>query len=440
MKTNFRPGIVICSRLDSERVPGKVLKTINGVPIIRHLVERLSSLKVPVIVAVPTTQCGAYEKAVGAIPGVQVWPSKFATDPLARTYEVAKAYGLTHVVRVTHDKIFVDLELLDRALKIALYENEGVEYIHSSTVTPGTGFEIITADCLLRATANHKNVEHITYAVRPISKMTLDLLVQTDPFNLLIDFPEDIKAHEVIFSALGNKATLPEVRTYLKRNPEIARINLPPLLTIYTCAYNAEKFILRAMNSVAHQGNFKKDFEYIIVDDFSTDKTIELVAKFALGKPNVSWFRNQSNKGLASSSNVALSKARGRYILRLDADDFFVDDTALANLIDFAQSSTAEIIYPDNYFGDLGRIQKGSEKHHAGGALFDKKALNFLRFKDGLRNHDSLDIFTRAQSKLKIGYYEKPLFFYTQRPDSMSKTNLKEREQTASGILSGASL
>ena len=305
-------------------------------------------------------------------------------------------------------------------------------------MTPGTGFEIITADCLTRASALHKNVEHITYAVRPVAKLSLDLVTETEPFNLLIDFPEDLKLFEVLFASLGNQATLSEVTRYLKRNPELIRINLPPLLTVYTCVHNGERFIGRALNSIVHQGNFKKEMELIIVDDFSTDKTLEIVAKFALGKPNVSWFRNSVNKGLASSSNVALSKARGRYILRLDADDFFVDDTALSNLIQHAKESKAEVVYPDNYFGGLDKIQKGSEKHHVGGALFDKKALSFLRFKDGLRNHDSLDIFTRAKNKLKVGYYEKPVFFYTQRNDSMSKTNLKEREEIAKAITAGA--
>jgi spore coat polysaccharide biosynthesis protein SpsF (cytidylyltransferase family) len=438
MKKVFRPGVVICSRLDSERVPGKVLKPINGAPIICHLVNQLTKLNIPVVVAVPANQSGAYEKALSPMASVSVWPSKFFTDPLARTCEAAKAYGFTHVVRVTHDKIFVDLEGLRRALLIAEHETEGVEYIHSTTLTPGTGFEIITADCLARASLAHKNVEHITYAVRPVSKLSIDLVTETEPFNLLIDFAEDLKLFEVLFASLGNQATLSEVTRYLKRNPDLIRINLPPLLTVYTCVHNGERFIGRALNSIIHQGNFKKEMELIIVDDFSTDKTLEIVAKFALGKPNVSWFRNSVNKGLASSSNVALSKARGRYILRLDADDFFVDDTALSNLIQHAKESKAEVVYPDNYFGGLDKIQKGSEKHHVGGALFDKKALSFLRFKDGLRNHDSLDIFTRAKNKLKVGYYEKPVFFYTQRSDSMSKTNLKEREETAKAITAGA--
>lgn len=435
----FNPGIVICSRLDSERIPNKVLKPLNGIPILAHLIRQLQSLKVPIVIAVPRSQHLAYKKALldnyfSDESSICLMDSEHSSDPLARIAEAQLAFKFSHIVRVTHDKIFVDTEILKNALLIAEHETEGVDYIHSSFLTPGTGFEIISAGCLQKAATLYKNVEHVTYAVRPLSKMTLDLHTKTEDFNLLIDFQEDLKLMEVLFASLGNKATLKDVRLYLKQNPELVRINLPPLLTVYTCAYNADKYIVRAMNSVVHQGNFKKDMEYIIIDDYSNDKTTELIAKFAIGRPNVSWYRNQENKGLASSSNFALSRARGRYILRLDADDFFADDSSLMNLIEFAQEHRKEIVYPDNYFGGPEQIQKGHERHHVGGTLFDKKALNFLRFSDGLRNHDSLDIFTRARKQLKIGYYEKPTFVYTQRPDSMSRTNLEEREKIKTRI------
>lgn len=434
----FKPGIVICTRLDSERLPNKVLRTINGVPIISHLINQLLPHKIPVIVTMPTAQCGAYEKAIGPL-GEQIYlfPSWFAKDPLARLNEAAKAYGLTHIVRVTHDKIFVDPEILKNALTIAKHETEGVDYIYSSTLTPGTGFEVIRADLLARASALHKDVEHVTYAVRPLSKLSLNLQTVTENFNLLLDFPEDLKLFEVLFASLGNSASLKDVTRFLKQNPSLIQINKPPLLTVYTCAHNGERFIERAMNSVFHQADFRRDMEYIVIDDHSADKTLEVVAKTALQMRNVRWIRNQKNLGLSSSSNIALSQARGKYILRLDADDFFVDDTALHSLLSFAETTKLEVVYPDNFFGGLDKIQKGNEKHHIGGALFNKAALNFLRFKDGLRNHDSLDIFTRAKNRLKIGYYEKPIFFYTQRPDSMSKTNLEEREQTRLKIQAG---
>jgi len=433
----FRPGIVICSRLESERLPGKAVKNLAGRPIISRLVGQLVPLEVPVVVAVPTNQRTAYQKALGKMPNVEVIASAHDKDPLARTTEVADLCGFTHVVRITHDKIFVDLQVLRNALIIAQHETEGIEYIHSSFLTPGTGFEIITTELLKRTAALHKNVEHISYAVRPLSKLSVDLQTKTEDFNLLIDFPEDLKMMEVLFAALGQAPTLEQVSHYLKRNPELIRINHPPILTVYTCVHNGARFIERAMNSVAHQGDFKRSMEYIIVDDHSSDRTTEIVAKFAVGRSNVSWYRNSENLGLSSSSNLALARARGRYIMRLDADDWFVDDTALHQIIHHARETRSEIVYPDNYFGSLDTIQRGHEFHHVGGALFDKKALGYLQFKDGLRNHDSLDIFTRAKNKLKIGYFEKPIFFYTQRDDSMSKTNLEERARTREKIAAG---
>lgn len=434
----FKPGIVICSRLQSERLPNKVLKKLNGIPVIQHLINQLAVHNVPIVVAVPGNEASQYGRAIfNAKAQAAIFPSRFELDPLARLNEVAKAYSFTHVVRVTHDKIFVDPQILANALTIAKHEAEGIDYMFSSTLTPGTGFEIIRSDLLARASALHKDVEHVSYAVRPLSKLTVNLQTVTENFNLLIDFPEDLKLMEVIFSSLGNAPTLSEVTKFLKRNPALTRINTPPILTVYTCVHNGERYIERAMNSVLNQADFKAQMEYIIVDDHSTDRSLELVAKFAVGKPNVSWIRNQENQGLSSSSNVALSRARGKYILRLDADDFFTDDTALHSLLAFAEKTKFEIVYPDNFFGGLERIQKGNEKHHIGGALFNKAALNFLRFKDGLRNHDSLDIFTRAANRLKIGYYEKPTFVYTQRPDSMSKTNLEERERVRQRIQAG---
>lgn len=435
----FSPGIIICSRLDSERIPNKVLKPLNGIPILGHLVRQLEHLNVPIVIAVPDSQFITYHRALSQLIQVMKCPvylerSNYIRDPLARMYEVQQNYQFSHVVRITHDKIFVDTDILKNALLIAQHEKEGVDYIHSTSLTPGTGFEIISAKCLERAASLHKDVEHITYAVRPLSNLTLDLQTETQPFNLLIDFPEDIKLMEVIFASLGSNTTLKKVIQFLKKNPELTRINMPPILTVYTCAYNAEKFIERAMNSVKHQGNFKKDMEYIIIDDHSHDRTTELIAKFATDKHNVSWYRNQKNVGLASSSNFALSRARGRYILRLDADDFFASDSSLTDIVSFIQEQGKDIIYPDNYFGGFDQIQKGYEHHHTGCAIFDKRALNFLRFTDGLRNHDSLDIFTRARKQLKIGYYEKPLFVYTQRPDSMSRTNIEERERIKSKI------
>lgn len=437
---SFNPGIVICSRLDSERLPNKVARNINGIPLIVHLIKRLQPLGVPIVLAVPDAQMLDYSdllKPHKEMETISLLGSIFAEDPLARTHEACELFGFSHVIRITHDKIFVDTTVL----KLVLGNNAltDADYVYSSTLIPGTGFEVISAKCLKQASISFKKVEHISYAARLVSKSTVDWenIVRTNyPFNLLIDFPEDLKLMEVLIATLGSDATLDQVLDYLKFNPDIAQINAPPVVTFYTCAHNADKWLDKAMESVAMQTAFKDFGEYILIDDHSFDRTYERMAKFSFGKKNVTWIRNDKNLGLASSSNIALKKARGKYLIRLDADDFFLREDAVMELLYHAQRTKEEAIYPNNYFGNLQSIQKGKEVHHVGGALFDKRALNFIKFTDGLRNFEGLDLFERAKNSLKIGYYNQPTFFYRQHNDSMSKTNLEEREKTKLRILS----
>lgn len=433
----MKTGIVLCSRLYSERLPKKVFRKVNGISVFARLVSRLLITNIPVIVAVPKDQVAEYVREAHASgftldpDRLMIFPSDFDDDPLARTHEVIQRFGFSRIVRITHDKIFVDIEQIPEALEV--FDRSRAEYLYLPDMLPGTGFEIISAKCIAEATSRFKNVEHLSYAARLVSSCTIRLPSNRPmpdvPLSLLIDFSEDLEILEVIFSQLGNDVGMSGVIKFINENPEIAKINEAPLLTIYTCAYNAAEFIEAAMLSVETQSIFRRA-EYIIIDDHSSDTTCMQIAKFAIGKPNVRWARNERNLGLASSSNIALKHARGKYIIRLDADDFFTGQKTLAEFVDYAEKRGFEATYPNNHYGAFNKIQHGSEQHHVGGAIFDKRAINFVKFTDGLRNLEGLDLFVRAKDRLKIGYYEKPVFFYTQHPASMSKTNLKEREET----------
>ena len=144
--------------------------------------------------------------------------------------------------------------------------------------------------------------------------------------------------------------------------------------------------------------------------------------------------------GLSSSSNLALSEARGKSIIRLDADDYFTHDQAIQELQFELNRSDADIVYPDNYFGSFSKIQKGNDAHHVGGALFRTRGANHVKFTDGLRGYEGLDFFVRARDQLKISYLEKPLFFYRQHTDSMSHKNLDDRAALKELILEARSL
>lgn len=433
----MKAGIILCSRPQSERVPNKPFRKINGTPVIEHLMARLSETGLDTIVSVPIEDLKEYHYLEEKFDNTFVYGSKHTHDPLARMYEHALKHKLDVVVRVTHDKILVDQEQI--RLAVNSFPNIGVDYLYGSGLIAGTGFEVISIGALKKAVAKFRNVEFISYAIRAVTDKTMDFLpakeTRGSQVRFLIDFPEDLLFFEVLFSQVGNNASLKDYLVYLDKHPKLLAINSQPLLTVYTCAYNADLWIDRCMDSIARQVGFP-NYEYILIDDHSSDTTCARMAEFCLRHPNAYWIRNEKNLGLSSSSNVALKKARGKYILRLDADDYLVPNNALKSMVVEIDRTASEAIYPDNYFGHYEKIQKGKDQHHVGGAIFDKRAINHLKFTDGLRGYEGLDLFVRAKEQLRIGYYDRPIFMYTQRPDSMSRTNLEEREKVRQEILS----
>lgn len=429
----MKTAIIICTRSDSSRVPRKPFKKICGKPILEHLLDRLAPSKIPIILAYPFEQIEDYQE-LKIRENVYLHDSIHYDDVLKRMNDCAKEYKVENIIRISHDKILVNPEDLFSALGV--YFRKNLDYLYSSSLIAGTGFEIINAKVLDIAANRFDDVEHVSYAIKAVTSNDHNYVSnhKDSNFRFLIDYPKDVDFLEVLFSQVGSDANLNECIDYLNKNPEIKKINQLPRVTVYTCAHNAEKFIQKAMDSVAGQSDFKK-WEYILVDDGSTDKTCELMAKFCLKHKNARWIRNEKNIGLSSSSNKALKEATGHYIIRLDADDTFSFPGAIRELLSEIESTGKDVIYPNCFFGSYYNVQSGKESHHVGGSIFKKSALNYIKFTDGLRGYEGLDLFMRAKSLLNIGYLNKPMFFYTQRDDSLSKSNLDDRKKIKEEIV-----
>ncbi|RYF99575.1 MAG: glycosyltransferase family 2 protein [Chitinophagaceae bacterium] len=96
-------------------------------------------------------------------------------------------------------------------------------------------------------------------------------------------------------------------------------MNSEPLVSVLMTAYNREKFIASAIESVL-ASNYK-NFELIIVDDGSTDRTIEIAKAFGNSDPRIRVYLNEKNLGDYFNRNKAASYAKGKYIKYLDSDD-----------------------------------------------------------------------------------------------------------------------
>ncbi len=430
-------AFVICSRRDSSRVPSKAFIKYNGKPHIQHLVERLLPVDIPIYIAIPSGQESDYHFLTELYPKRVFITAGFADDPLRRMYGTAKEHKIENVIRVTHDKIFVDP--LDVFKAIGVFKEGAFDYLYSSKFVSGTGFEIISFKALEEASKQFSGVEHISYAVRAITKNQIDWTPHPDfewklKPRLLVDYPEDVELMQVIFATLGSDCAQEQVIQFISENPWLLEINRAPAATIYTCAHNAEKWIEEAMGSVAMQTGFG-NFEYILIDDYSNDRTAFLMSKFCQLYRNSLWSRNSINVGLASSSNIALKKARGEFIIRLDADDYFTAKDSVQSLLDVIRERNLDAVYPNNWLGVSRKyVQIGADNHHVGGSIFRTSAINHVKFTEGLRNYEGLEFFKRAQKQIKVGYLNKPTFVYRQHDGSMSKNNLEERAEIRNRI------
>ena len=118
-------------------------------------------------------------------------------------------------------------------------------------------------------------------------------------------------------------------------------------ISVITPMYNCEQYILDCVRSVLNQ-TFE-GCEHIIVDDCSTDRSVEVVEKIiavldANGGSIVKLLRHVKNTGQEEAINDGLAIARGKYIRVLHADDVFMPD-ALESLYDIAERTGADVVH-----------------------------------------------------------------------------------------------
>ena len=93
-----------------------------------------------------------------------------------------------------------------------------------------------------------------------------------------------------------------------------------PLVSVLMTAYNREKYIAQAIESVL--ASSYKNFELIIVDDCSSDNTIEIAKKYQQQDSRIKVHVNEKNLGDYPNRNKAASYAKGKYLKYVDADDY----------------------------------------------------------------------------------------------------------------------
>ncbi len=115
-----------------------------------------------------------------------------------------------------------------------------------------------------------------------------------------------------------------------------------PVISVVMPAYNAAHYIEQAIRSV--QAQTMENWELIVVDDCSTDNTIQLVQKIAVEDDRIHLLLNDVNQGAAASRNRALDACCGQYVAFLDSDDMWRPEK-IAEQMKKACTAHADIVY-----------------------------------------------------------------------------------------------
>lgn len=190
-------------------------------------------------------------------------------------------------------------------------------------------FKQVVADAL----AKHQDVRQY-FAI-------LQQLYEKGRFNHL-PLPPDIQSASLDDALLWLAANVDvDFDRLFNRRPAHPSSAGEPLVSVYMVAYNAERFIRQAIDSVLAQSY--NDFELLMIDDGSTDNTPDLIASYS--DPRIRYIR-QDHKNFASGMNRAISQAKGEFVLGVDSDDFVTPDY-LEKMIAFAvQHPHIDYFYP----------------------------------------------------------------------------------------------
>lgn len=119
-------------------------------------------------------------------------------------------------------------------------------------------------------------------------------------------------------------------------------------VSVIVPVFKVERFVERCMRSLLSQT--LDNVEYIIVNDASPDRSIDIIKRVCLEYPNrlVTFINHDQNKGLPSARNTGLKAANGEYIFHCDSDDY-VDPTMLEDLYNAATENDSDIVWCDWY-------------------------------------------------------------------------------------------
>lgn len=232
--------VIIQARMGSTRLPGKVLKKVNGVQLLEIMMSRVSKSKLinKIIIA---TSILPNDEQIGEFcrkNGYECFRGS-ENDVLSRYYDCAKQYNADVIVRLTADCPLIDPEIIDKI--ITHYFDKNVDYAANtvppdkSTFPDGSDVEVFSMTALERAytdVIDPKDREHVTLHFWKYSNgFKIGQLTQKEDwskYRITVDYPEDFEVVDFVIRELKNRSSfghLDEIISIIDSNPKIKKKN-----------------------------------------------------------------------------------------------------------------------------------------------------------------------------------------------------------------------
>jgi len=217
-----------------------------------------------------------------------------------------------------------------------------------------------------------------------------------------------------------------------------------PLVSVLMPAYNAERYIGEAIESILNQ-TFD-DFELVVVNDCSTDNTPKIIEDFAENDGRIRVLHNEKNLKLSRSLNRGIQVARGKYIARMDADDISLPGRLESQVKYMEENPEVGVSGGTMIIINETNAVIGKRRYWTGDEEIRKRIFRFSPFchpaiiirksvlkKSGLYNHyynpaEDYDLYFRIGQCAKFGNLREPLIKYRVVSGSMTTGDLKKME------------
>lgn len=197
------------------------------------------------------------------------------------------------------------------------------------------------------------------------------------------------------------------------------------MISLIITSYNYGHFLERSIRSAIEQSIEKDAYEIIVIDDASTDHTALILENF---QENIRAIRFEKNMGLAAARNEGVRKARGQFVIFLDADDYIHRDLLRVQKLFLEENNSIDAVSTDYYVVD----ERGNHLKHvnaeqnpiACGIMFRKDFLiNIGLYDESFRAREEEDLRIRWTRTYGIYNLIIPLYRYRMHDQNLTKNH-----------------